>query len=215
MPDVKRSHRYDGRRRREKAEQGRLAVLESARRLLLERGYAATSLPLVAADAGVSAHTVYKAFRNKPTLLKAVFDYAIAGDDEPVPILQRERAARLRAEPDPREKLRIYTDGLIGTLTRGAALHLLARAAADSDPEVASIWAQTQTERLTGMTHLADHLAEGGHLALNVSAADARDILWAYTSPELYQLLVLQRGWSPERYRDWTREMLIAALLQG
>lgn len=211
--DVKRSRDYDNRRRREQAERTRLAILEAAQRSLLERGYVATSLAQIAREVGVAQDTVYKAFRNKPTLLKAVYDLAVAGDAAPVPILERERAARLRAEPDPRRKLEIYVAGLIGTLTRSGQLLLVIRGVADTDPEVAAIWAAIRHERLIGMTHLADHLAGQHHLAAHVSAAEARDVLWTYNSPELYQLLVLQRGWGSNRYGAWITDALAHALL--
>jgi len=213
MPDVNPRRRYDNRRRRAQADATRRAMLESARKLLLERGYAATSLAAVAEDAGVSSHTVYKAFRNKPGLLKAVFDFSVAGDDEPEPIIQRDRADRIRAEPDPVRKIEMYADGLIGTLTRAAPVQLLARAAAEGEPEMQPIWEQMQRERLIGMSHLAQTLADGGHLAPDISTDVARDILWAYTSPELYQLLVLQRGWPPSRYRDWIARSITTSLL--
>ena len=95
---------YDSSRRRRLADQSRASVLESARRLFLERGYAATTVAAVAADAGVSVETIYKAFGNKPGLLKSLFDVSIVGDDEPVPMLQRELVKANIAEPDPREE---------------------------------------------------------------------------------------------------------------
>jgi hypothetical protein len=69
------------------------------------------------------------------------------------------------------------------------------------------------TERLVGMTHFARDLHEGGHLRPDVSVDDASDVLWTYNSVELYDLLVLQRGWETERYGRWIAEALIAALL--
>ena len=100
-PPVKPRRRYDSRGRQEQAGRSRWAMLEAARRLFLDHGHAATTMPAVAAAAGVSVQSVYKAFGNKPALLKAVFDVAIAGDDEPVPVLQREALGRVRDEPDP------------------------------------------------------------------------------------------------------------------
>ena len=188
-------------------------MLAAAVELLVERGYAATTLALVAEQAGVAAPTAYKAFGNKPALVKAAFDYAVAGDDEPVPIHQRERAARIKAEPDPVRKLQMYTEGLLGTLTRSARLQLAARAAAEIDPEMNDVWEQMTSGRLTGMGILATNLSQGGHLRPGVTKNEARDILWAYTSPELYQLMVLMRGWSGPRYRDWVTRSLVDALL--
>ena len=105
---VKPRRRYDSRGRQEQAGRSRWAMLQAARRLFLDQGYAATTMPAIAAAAGVSVQSVYKAFGNKPALLKAVFDVAIAGDDEPVPVLQREALGRVRAEPDPYRKLSLY-----------------------------------------------------------------------------------------------------------
>lgn len=212
MADVK-QRPYDGRRRRQQAQAARLAMLDAARDLLLDQGYAVTTLAQAADRAGVSTATVYKAFGNKPGMVKAVFDYAVAGDAGSEPIIRRERADRIRAEPDPARKIEMYADGLIGTLTRAAPFHLLARAAAESEPEMAAVWEQIQRERLAGMTHLAEHLADSHVLAPGLSTAEARDVLWAYSSPELYQLLVLHRKWPPLRYRDWVAAAMKAALL--
>lgn len=212
MADVKR-RQYDASGRQASADANRRAMLDTAVELLVQNGYAGTNLAAVAERAGLSAPTVYKAFGNKPAMVKAAFDYAVAGDDDPTPIPRRERAARIRAEPDPVRKLQMYTDGLIGTLTRSARLQLVARAAAEIDPDMRSVWEQIHQARLAGMSLLATNLADGGHLATGMSRRKARDILWAYTSPELYQLLVLIRGWSASLYREWVTQSLITALL--
>lgn len=188
-------------------------MLDAAVELLVEHGYGETTLALVAERAGVAAPTVYRAFGNKPGLVKAAFDYAAAGDNDPTPIHQRERAMRILSEPDAVRKLEIYTDGLLGTLTRSARLQLVARAAAEVDAEMQTVWEQITSRRLFGMGIIAANLAEGGHLRRGLSKAAAQDILWAYTSPELYELLVLTRGWSGPRYRTWILRSLVDALL--
>jgi AcrR family transcriptional regulator len=188
-------------------------MLEAAVDLLVQRGYANTTLAMVAQRAGTGAPTVYKAFGNKPGMVNAAFDYAAAGDDDPTPIHQRERAIVIKAEPNPVRKLEIYTDGLLGTLTRSARLQLIARAGAEIDPDMKVIWEQITSRRLFGMGIIAANLSEGRHLRADVSEQEARDVLWAYTSPELYELMVLKRGWSGPRYRDWVCRALIHALL--
>ena len=212
VADVKR-RQYDASRRQERARANHQAMLDAAIELLVEHGYAETTLALVAERAGVAAPTVYKAFGNKPAMVKAAFDYAAAGDRDPTPILQRERARRILSEPDPVRKLEIYTDGLLGTLTRSARLQLVARTAAEIDPEMKHIWEEMKSRRLFGMGVIAANLSEGGHLRRGVSKQEAQDVLWAYTSPELYQLIVLIRGWSGSRYRDWVLRALVDALL--
>lgn len=161
----------------------------------------------------MSVETIYKAFANKPGLLKAVFDVAIAGDDEPVPLLERDEIKENMAEPDPREKLRHYSRFFVSRAVRAVPVQLLARDAAASDPAAAAVWRQIVQERLTGMTILARHLHDGGHLRQGITMEEARDVLWTFNSAELWELLVVQRGWEPERYGRWLADMLIAALL--
>jgi AcrR family transcriptional regulator len=210
---VKPRRRYDSTRRQEQAQRTRAAIVEEARRLFLERGYAGTSMSAVAQAAGVSVETVYKAFGNKARLLKGTFDVAIVSDHQPVPMLQRELVHRVTAEPDPRRKLFIYGEHLAEAGPRAGALQLLAREAAASDPEAAEVWDQMVTERLTGMTEFARHLHDGGHLRADISVEEARDVLWTFNSVELYDLLVLQRGWAKQRYGRWVAEGLVSALL--
>ena len=210
---VKPRRPYDSSWRREQAGRTRAAIVEEARRLFLERGYAATTVASVAAVAGVSVETVYKAFGNKARLLKAAFDAAIVGDHQPVPMLQRELVQRINAEPDPRRKLSLYGEHLAEAGPRASALQLVARAAAASDPEAAGVWEQMVEERLLGMTQFARHLHEEGHLRAGISVDEARDVLWMFNSVELYDLLVIQRGWTPPRYGAWIAAALQAALL--
>lgn len=211
---VKPRRQYDARGRREQARRTRWTVLEAARRLFLAQGYAATTITAIAAEAAVSVETVYKAFGNKAGLLKSVFDVSIVGDDEPVPLAQRERIRRLQAEEDPRRKLAMYGEHLSETSWRSVPVQLLVRAAAASDPAAAAVWEDMSAERLSGMAEFARHLHDGGHLRLDVSADEARDVLWTYNSAEVYELLVMKRGWSPERYGRWIADALIAALLR-
>ena len=75
-------------------------------------------------------------------------------------------------------------------------MQLVVRDAAVSDAGAAEVWEQLQAERLTGMTMFAEHLDAGGHLRAGVSADEARDVLWAHNSVELWDLLVNQRGWT-------------------
>ena len=210
---VKPRRRYDASSRQEHARRNRQVVLEAARRLFLERGYAATTVAAIAREASVSVETVYKAFGSKPGLVKAVFDVSIVGDDEPVPLMQREMVRQIRAEPDPRRKLAMYAQHLVRTMPRSVPVQLLVRDAAAGDPAAAGVWAEMLAERLTGMTHFARELDEDGHLRADVSADEARDILWTYNSAELYDLLVIQRGWTPDRFGRWVADALTAALL--
>jgi AcrR family transcriptional regulator len=210
---VKKRRPYDSTRRKEQARQTREAILDVAGTMFRERGYARTTVTAVAEAAGVSVETVYKAFGNKAHLLKGVFDVAIVGDHAPVPMLQRDMVRRIQAEPDPRRKFEIYGEHLAQAGPRAGPVQLLVRAAGAGDPEVAAVWDQMSNERLVGTTAFARHLHEGKHLRDDVTLEEARDVLWTYNSVELYDLLVLQRGWTPERYGSWVGRALASALL--
>ncbi len=213
MPPVKRVRAYDSSRRQHQARQTRAAILEAARGRFLEHGYAATTVGDIAAAVGVSVETVYKAFRNKAGLVKAVFDVAIVGDDEPVPLQQREMVARIQGEPDGRKKLEIYGAAYTERAERAVPVQLLVRDAAASDAGARAVLDLLNQERLTGMTAFSQHLQESKVLRKGVRAADALDMLWLFTAPEVYERLVIERGWSTKRFATWIIQQLVAALL--
>ena len=124
----------------------------------------------VADAAGVSTKNVYKVFGSKVGLAKAVFDVAIAGDDEPVPMVERASLMRVREEPDPRRKMDLYGEHLAAVAPRHVPFQLLILDAAANDPEATKLWEQLQAERLRGMTMFADSLAADGHLRDGVTA---------------------------------------------
>ena len=204
--------RYDSSRRRAQAGQNRAAVIEAARVRFFADGYASTTVGKIAGDAGVSVETIYKAFGNKAGLLKAVFDVAVAGDDEPVAMADRGFVARIQAEPDARRKLELYVAHLCDSMPRAAPVQLLAREAGAVDSEAAGVHAETRAEQLAGMTLFARNLHETGRL--KVSVTEARDVLWTYFGAELYELLVLERGWSTKRYGRFLADAVIAALVE-
>jgi AcrR family transcriptional regulator len=210
---VKPQRTYDSSRRQEQAQRNRRTILAVAHERFLADGYAATTMGAVADGAEVSVETIYKAFRNKPGLVKAVFDVSVVGDDEPVPMLQREFVQRNTTEPDPRIKLQMYGEHLTEIGPRSFPLQLVVRDAAASDAGAAEVWAQMQAERLAGMTAFATHLADSGHLREGLAVEQARDILWLHNSVEVWDLLVNQRGWSEERWGTWIGAQLVAALL--
>ena len=76
---VKPRRQYDSRRRREQAAQTRRDIEAAADKLFRERGYIGTSMPAIAAEAGVVVETIYRAFGSKAGLFKAVIESALAG----------------------------------------------------------------------------------------------------------------------------------------
>ncbi len=209
-PRVKR-RTYDASRRRDAAVSRRSAIVGAAERRFLSDGYAATTIAAVAADAGVSVDTIYKAFGSKPGLVRALWHRALEGGG---PVAAELRSDELQVrEFDPRAIIRGWGAFTAEIAPRATPLLLLIRAAAGADPEARALLEELDAERLRRMTANARRLHENGHLRAGVTLAFAADTLWTYSSPELCELLVLRRRWSPERYGQFIADALVAALL--
>ena len=211
--DTVKPRRYDASRRREQARLNREAIVAAARQRFLDDGFTSTTIATIAADAGATADTIYKSFGGKAGLLRAICEDALKGEG-PIPAEQRSDAMQA-SETDPRRMLR----GL-GTLTTEVAprinpLLLLLSTAAEADPAMAQLRADFDAARLARMTQVAQILATKTQLRPGLSVEEAAEIMWAYSSPELYGLLVLTRGWRPERYSEFVGESLVDALLGG
>jgi len=212
--NVKPRRRYDASGRRARARQTRDEITEAARRLFEHNGYAATNVAQVAREANVSPETIYKAFGSKATLLGAVVTAMIRGDTEAAPLRQRPVIDAIRNEQDPHRQLEMYGKLLAEVNPRLAPLVRVMREAAPADPEIATVLAQLKANRLEGMAEFAALLATRGALRHGVSRQHATDVLWTLNSPELYELLVVERGWNPRRYGRWIAQQLAAALLR-
>jgi AcrR family transcriptional regulator len=205
--------RYDASGRQEQARARRAAVVAAARELFERDGFRATTINAIADAAGVSAVGVYKAFGSKAALAKAVFDTALAGDDEPTPIAERPDANRVYDEPDVRRKIALFVDGLGQRLARSAKVQVLIRDGRHVDDSLEPIWAALNDEGLAGMTRLGQHLLDTGQLRPDIELAEVRDVLWNYLAIDHYERLVLHQGWTLPRYQDWLSRAIIDALL--
>jgi AcrR family transcriptional regulator len=209
---VKPKRQYNATRRQAQALETRVTILDAAQSLFYANGYGKTAVAAVAEEAGVSVETIYKAFGGKAGLARALFDQALAGND---PITTGERATVVkRDEHDPRRRLRAFGAFVSEVAPRVAPVMLLIRVAAETDPDAASLWQHINDERLAGMDRDARQLADEGHLRHDVTADDARDVFWTCTSPELFELLVIKRGWTAERYGEWVGEVFVSTLLE-
>lgn len=209
MNGVKR--RYDNSGRQERARSNRHRILDAARTRFLRDGYAATTVASIAADAGVSPQTVAKQFSNKPGLVRALFDVALTGDEEGGALEDRAGIVAIHDEPDPHRKLVLYGMALASMLPRTAPIQMLLR---DSgDPALAEVWTSIKAGRLAGMANLAENLSSGGHLRDGVDVDTACDVLWTFSSPEVFGLLVGERGWTTERYAEFLADSAAGVLL--
>jgi len=213
--DVKPRRRYHSQRRQAQAAQTRRDILTAAQQLFLERGYTGTTLTAIAQAAGVVVETIYRAYASKAELFKAVVEAATAGGAARAerPPDQRPAIQAVIAETNPRRQLALYAATQPGIHARfGPLARVLAEAAA-AEPEMAEVAAQLEAQRLDGMGRFAQLLADRGALRPDLTVQEARDVLWTLNAHPVHDLLVTQRGWSPERYRDWLADILARALL--
>jgi AcrR family transcriptional regulator len=188
----------------------RRAVVDAARTLFLERGYAATTIEAISERAEVPSPTVYRLFSSKAGILKALADTSIAGDDQAVAVHEREAVASLFTERDPRKLLAGFAGVTTAINQRTHDVYRVLASAADSDPAAAELLAEIRQQRDQGQGRIARALARAKALKRGTRERDAADVIHALMSPEVYGLLVADRRWTPERYQQW----LAAALAQ-
>jgi AcrR family transcriptional regulator len=187
-------------------------VVEAARALFLERGYAATTIEAISDNSDVPSATVYRLFSSKLGILKALLDTSIAGDDQPVAVQERSDVASLFSESDPHNLL----TGIAGITTainqRTNDIYRVLASAAGSDPAAAELLDELQRQRTRGQGQIARSLARARALKPGLRERDAADLIHALMSPEVYRLLVGDRHWAPERYQEWLATTLTQQL---
>ena len=191
----------------------RAAVIEAARDLFVEHGYGTTTVEAISAHADVPQATVYRLFSSKRGILKAILDVSIAGDDTPVSLPDRQKVRAPLADPDPKNQLAGFVAVACEVNSRAAPIYRVLVGASSSDPGVAAMLEDVNRQRRTGQGQVVRSLARAGALRPGLRERDGADVVYALMSPEMYRLLVLDRGWSPQRYERWLTRTLIDCLL--
>jgi AcrR family transcriptional regulator len=206
--------RYTSHIRDEQARRTRRAIVTAAHDLFLAQGYAATTIDAVAQAARVSRRTIFNSVGGKAALLKLAVDWAIVGDDEPVPLADRPAVKAIQAEPDPRKALALWAQMVTEIAGRVAPISQVLTAAADADPDAAQLLADADRDRMSGATAFTRYLASLNGLAPGVTQQHAADLCWAHMDPHPYSRLVTQRGWTTSDYTQWLSTSLAATLLR-
>ena len=191
----------------------RAAVVDAARTLFLERGYVATTIEAMSDLADVPPATVYRLFRSKRGILKALLDVSIVGDDETVPLADRPHVRSLLADPDPKAQLAGFVAITVEVNSRTAPIYSVLASAASSDPEVAALLDELTRQRQEGQRAIARSLARAEALRPELRERDAADVIHTLMSPEVFRLLVIDRHWNRQRYERWLTGILIDQLL--
>lgn len=206
---------YDNAGRAEQAAVNRRRVLDATHRVLVERGYANTTINAIAAEAGVSRELIYKAFGSKPALVKRLYDIQLVGDDEPRPLNARPEWTAMMAEETTTGLLLRYSTIVRGLYERlGPLLGVLLLAARSGEPDLQAFGDETDQQRLLGAGRIIDAVVERDALRAGLDREQGIDVVWTLNSPDVYQLLRGARGWSHDDYESWLGRSLVDALLE-
>jgi AcrR family transcriptional regulator len=204
---------YHSPRRREQAAATRRDILAAAQRLFERQGYAATTMEAIAAEAGVALKTVYLAFETKSGVLRALWNRNLRGERDDVPIAEHPWYREVLEAPDPVDQLRLNARNSRAGKLRIAGVLGVVRSAAPLEPDIAALWDRIQTEYRANQRAIVESLDAKNALRPELDVDRAADILWTINHPDVWQLLVGERGWNPDQYERWTAHLACAQLL--
>jgi AcrR family transcriptional regulator len=211
--DVKARRPLEGAARQARTRRTRTAVVEAARRLFLEHGYAATTVEAISHLSDTPQATVYRLFSSKLGILRSLLDLSIGGDDQAVAMLNRPEVRALLSDQDPKNQLTGFAALVRDVMVRVGPVYRILADAARSDQDAASLLAEIARQRHEGQRRIARSIARAGALRPRLREREAGDIIHALASPDVYGLLVSDRGWSDARYENWLRSILMDQLL--
>jgi AcrR family transcriptional regulator len=188
-------------------------IVDAGAELFMARGYGATTIDAIAERAEVGRKTVFTSVGGKAAVLKLAFDWAVAGDDEPVPLADRPDVQRMMAEEDPATLLDAWLAMNAAIAGRLAVLYHVLLVAADADPEADALLATVEGQRTHGARTFVTRLAAIGGLRPGLGVKRATAIAELLMDPMAYRRLVIQRGWPPLAYLEYLQRIGAAALL--
>ena len=195
--------------RSKQADETRSRIAAAARKLILSRGFEAATVEAIAKEAGVAVPTVYAVFGSKSRILTELVDRARFG---PEFLRLKEEAEGL---DDPVARLRVTARIVRQVCDAERAEVELLRKARVVTPEIEARYEELECGRYEAQCHTVKLLVRAGLLKPGVSAQEARDLLWTFTSRDMYRLLVVDRGWSSDRYERWLAETLLSMLVKS
>jgi TetR/AcrR family transcriptional regulator of autoinduction and epiphytic fitness len=201
--------------RKEQAAATRARIRSAAAGLFAERGYARTTMEVIAKDAGVALPTVYFVFHTKPELFAEVLRVGGGAPGDPIEVVERPWVQEVMAEPDPTRMVALLVDHGSDIFTRIAPLTAAMMAAAADDEDVGELVRGIVAGRRAGQRGAIEVLAAKGGLREDVSVQTGADILYALQSAPLYQVLTAECGWSPQAYKAWLFDTLVEGLLSA
>jgi AcrR family transcriptional regulator len=211
-PRVNPKRRYESPRRKEQAASTRRQILQAAQKLFEEQGYVATTMAAIAGEAGVALKTVYLAFDTKGGLLRAVWDTLLRGEPD-IPVADQPWYREVIDEPDPQRQLDLTARNSRQVKTRIGGLLRVIRDAAPVESDAHALWTLIETDFYANQRVIVEALAKRKALRRGLDVTRATDILWMLNHPDVWHLLVDERGWTPEAWEQWFATTSRAQLL--
>lgn len=204
---------YSSTLRTAQARQTRRKIVSTAERLFVENGYGTTTIDAIAEAAGVSRKTVFSAVGGKVDLLKVAIEWAVAGDDAPVAVVDRDAMRNVLAETDANALLRSWASVTTMIDARSARLFQALEIAAGTDVEARALADRFERQRLAGARQIVTRLTSLNALDTGLKRGEAVDLAWLFTDPVLYDRLVRVRRWPVSRFEKWMADSLCRQLL--
>jgi TetR/AcrR family transcriptional regulator of autoinduction and epiphytic fitness len=214
MAQTKKTKRsYDSNLRQQQARQTRRLVLGAAGELFSELGYAGATIEAIAEKAGVAPETVYSIYSSKRGLLARLIDVTVGGDDQAIPLIERPGPKGVLTQENQSQQIELFALDITSVLERIAPLFPILRTAARTEPEITELLGELLEGRRQNLAKFVQALASHGPLRAGLDLQAATDLVWTLSSPEVFNLLTIDRGWPSDRFSEWLSVSLARLLL--
>jgi len=205
--------KYDSNGRQARATESHAQIIKAARELFIKSGYSGVSIESIARKAKISPETIYSVFKNKRTIMARAMDLAAGTGDSPIPVMLRSYIQEVTAERNQHKQIQMFASRMQMFFSQIAPLVEVLHDAAKTEPEIKKMLNKYLDDRYQGMGFFIDCLLANGPLRNGLSKLSAVETIWVLASAEIYNLLIVNRGWSEEEYEAWLAETLARLLL--
>ncbi len=199
--------------RSEKAAATRRRILDAARRLFSEYGYAGTTMQAIADEADVAVQTVYFVFHTKGELLRQLLMLVGGRPGDALETGERDWIQEAMTDSDGRRSIALIVEHGNDIYARVAPVWAAIGQAASGEPEVADVWNGIVEGRRRGMRQIIDSLATRGQLREGLTVDRAADIIYGLHRPETFAVFVGECGWPVKEFKAWSYRLLCDQLL--
>lgn len=211
---VKPKRKYNSKRRGMQAADTKSAIVDAARILFMKHGWQGTTIAGIAKESGVSSETIYATFKHKQTILQSVVEHAIRGKEPDRPLLEQDEPLAVLAAIGHGRQIELFARDITRVLANVAEVIAVVRAAAESEPTLAELYAWLHAGRRRNLSAVAQAMLRNESFESDLNEADITALLWRLASPELFLLMTKVEGLTLEQYSGWLADTLKRVLLR-